>query len=250
MRTANVHIHHTPYYRLDAYKAGLEKCGYRVVTTRTARPSSSDVLLIWNRNPSHEALALQYEKAGATVLVTENGYIGDTKALAKWDHSGAGKWPVGADDRWGKLNIPLKPWREDGDFILVLPQRSIGRMGVAMPRNWEITVKTQLAAMTKRPIIVKAHPGKRKDIDTVESAIANAWACVTWASGAGLKSIIAGVPVFNAYPKWLGADAAYPLVDIEKPYLGDRLPMLKRMAWAQWSMDEIMSGEAFKCILQ
>jgi hypothetical protein len=72
---------------------------------------------------------------------------------------------------------------------------------------------------------------------------------VTWGSGAGIKSIVAGIPVFHEMPNWIGAPAAkLGLDDIEQPFLGDRQPMLNRLAWAQWDLDEIASGEAISWV--
>lgn len=248
-KTANILLHHSPYYRLHVFSQGLKAHGFRIIQDRNASPrGQSDVLLLWNRNRPHEQIAQRYEAAGATVLISENGYLGKTRALAKNHHSGAGTWHVGHADRWGTLGIDVKPWREDGEHILVLPQRSIGEMGVAMPRNWEQTIMPRLKAMTNRRIVLRKHPGKNPKVQ-IEDDLAGAWAAVTWASGAGLKAICAGIPVFHDYAKWIGGLAATTTFDIEHPYLGDRNTMFHRLAWAQWAWSEIESGEAFACLL-
>lgn len=245
---ANILLHHSPYYRLKVFSAGLVANGYRVIQDRNASPTKDDVLLIWNRNPPHEKIAQIYENAGATVIVTENGYLGQTKAIAKWHHAGAGDWNVGIEDRFSAIGIDVKPWRTEGDHILVLPQRSIGEKGVAMPRNWLNNILPRLSNATKRPIQVRKHPGKNCEIP-LEKDLEGAWAAVTWASGAGIKAICAGIPVFHDYGKWVGGPAASCTFDLENPYLGDRTKMLHRLAWAQWTWDEIESGEAFRCLL-
>ena len=58
-----------------------------------------------------------------------------------------------------------------------------------------------------------------------------------------------GIPVFHDYKNWVGAPAASCSMDLENPYLGDRSEMLHRLAWAQWTWDEIESGEAVKWLL-
>lgn len=248
MKTANILLHHSPYYRVHVFSEGLKKHGYRIIQDRNATPSTNDLLLLWNRNPPHELIAKKYENCNAKVLITENGFLGKSKALALNHHSGAGTWHVGNEDRWKALAIELKPWRKKGDHILVLPQRSIGELGVAMPRNWEMSILPKLKEATERPIRVRKHPGKNANIP-IEQDLDNAWAVVTWASGAGIKAICNGIPVFHQLSKWIGAQAATTTLDIENPWMGDRLPMLKRLAWAQWSWQEIESGEAFKCLL-
>lgn len=245
---ANIVLHQSAHYRREVFAAGLRRHGYIPINDRNRSPGPNDLLVIWNRNPQHERLAQAYEQAGAKVIVTENGYLGKTKALALNHHGGAGCWHVGDEDRFSQLGIELQPWRKDGDFVLVLPQRSIGEPGVAMPRNWERQVLDRLPRITKRPIRLRKHPGKYPET-TVEQDLKGAWAAVTWASGAGVKSIVAGVPVFHDLRKWIGAPAASGVWDIENPIMGNRMPMLHRLAWAQWTWDEIESGQAFGYLL-
>jgi len=248
MKVANILLHHSPHYRLQVFTAGLQTHGYRVVKDRNTQPDADDLLLIWNRSPGDERIAKKYEAAGATILVTENGYIGKTKALAKTHHAGAGEWYVGEHDRWAETGIPVSPWREDGDHLLILPQRSIGEIGVAMPRNWELLILNRLKRITNRPLHIRKHPGKNPT-KPLEDDLRNAWAAVTWASGAGIKAICAGIPVFHDLKDWIGAPAATCTYDIENPYLGDRSAMLHRLAWAQWTWEEIADGTAFKRLL-
>lgn len=251
MPVANILLHTSSHYRKHLYAEGLRRCGYQIANDKNHSPNAGDVLLLWNRSPAADKIARMYEKEGAHVLVTENGYVGKTKAIALGHHLGAGVWNVGKEDRWAQLEIELKPWRKDGDFILLLPQRGIGEPGIAMPRNWEETMKTRLQRVTKRPIRVRKHPGKDRDKGrTLEEDLRGAWCAVTWASGAGIKSIIDGIPVYHDLASWIGATAAKSEIDIENPFLGDRLPMLRRMAWAQWTHREIESGLPFKYLLE
>lgn len=252
-RTAVCLLRPEPPFRRDAFMDGLIRCGFRVTDDANHRARQSDVLVIWNRYGLKARLADQWEAAGATVLVAENGWIGRDQdgrqlyALCRSHHNGAGAWHVGETDRWSKLNIEVKPWRERGDHILVLPQRGFGHRFVAMPLWWPEQIVRRLKAVTKRPIRVRNHPGKSQSEPYDD--FRNCWAAVTWASGAGIKAIVAGIPVFYDFQKWIGADAAERNVErIEEPFLGDRLPMLRRLAWAQWSLAEISAGEPFACL--
>jgi len=77
------------------------------------------------------------------------------------------------------------------------------------------------------------------------------WAAVTWASGGAIKAICAGIPVFYEFEKWIGAPSArLGFGDLENPFLGDRGPMLHRLSWAQWNVDEIAKGEPFRWLLK
>jgi hypothetical protein len=80
--------------------------------------------------------------------------------------------------------------------------------------------------------------------------LADCFAAVTWGSGAAIKAIIAGVPVFHEFSRWIGAPAAkFGAANLEQPFVGDRLPMLRRLAYAQWSVAEIERGEPFALLL-
>lgn len=242
--SANLLLNRSQHYRTDAFREGLKKVGYTVISDRTHMPRDKDIVISWNRSTYLERVVSRYK----TAIITENGYLGKTKAMALTHHAGAGEWFIGDESRFPELDIELKPWRKDGEHILVLPQRSIGEPGVAMPRNWTTQVINRLKKLTDRPIIVRQHPGTDKS-RPVELDLENAWASVVWASGAGVKSIIAGVPVFYDFGKWIGSSAASCVWDIENPYLGDRLNMLHRLSWAQWTIDEIKKGIPFDYLL-
>jgi hypothetical protein len=230
------------HYRREVFNAGLSRAGYAVVGS-LPDPGPGDALLIWNRYGQHHAEATRFESAGATVLVAENGYLGkdfaggDWFALAKGHHNGAGQWPDGGPERWDSLGIEPAPWRTSGTDALVLPQRGIGEPGIAMPRSWP-------AGHYGR---VRPHPGMgvsrplANDLDRAKYA-------VTWGSGAALKALLYGVPVFHAFPKWIGAQAALPIDQLgsePKRDDADRLAMFRRLAHAMWTLDEIATGEPF-----
>lgn len=199
----------------------------------------------------------RFQAVGGIVVVTENGWIGKAPdggklfALCLDNHNGAGRWAVGGPERWARLNVGLKPWRQDGRHILVLGQRGFGPSGVGSPRDWAHAAAQRLTRLTKRPVRVRLHPGRNKEAGVpLEADLKDCWAVATWSSGAAIKAIASGVPVFHALRNWIGAPAAMPFgADLEKPFLGDRLPMFERLAWAQFDLNEIASGEPFKRLL-
>lgn len=253
MKRATLFLQNRPYYRQEIFRSGFQRLGYQIEPRPVSKPDKSDVLVLWNRMRHEDAIAQRYEDHGATVIIAENGYIGtDEKggkllALAKRQHNGAGEWRVGDPSRWA---TPLNAWRSDGDFILVLPQRGLGAQGVAMPYGWANTTIRLLRTMTSREVRLRAHPGGAKT--EPYDALNGAWAAVTWGSGAAIKALYAGVPVFYGLGSWIGAGASVhlkPGADLERPFLGDRLPMFQRLSWAQFSEEELRSGWAFDWLL-
>jgi hypothetical protein len=247
-------IKDTEPYAQPHFIAGLEACGFKVSTGYNYTPTRDDVLLTWNRSGARHQIAQSFEKVGAAVIVAENGWIGRTRtggkfyALCLGHHNGAGAWPDTGTDRWPLLNVDLAPWRESGKHVVVLCSRGIGEAGIAQPRDWPLRIVEDLKRVTSRNIRVRKHPGDSNA--SLADDLAGAHAVVTWASGAGIKAIAAGIPAFYGLKGWIGAAAAKRGVEeIENPFLGDRLPMFRRLAQAQWTADEIATGDPIKCLL-
>ena len=234
----------------------MKRLGYEVTTAPGDRPHYRDVVVLWNRHGQNDSIARRYEAAGAAVLVSENGYLRggpaykyETYALARDHHNGAGSWFEGDTNRLSAFGVDLKPWRTDGRHVLVLPQRGIGEPGVAMPRPWGDMTSRRLRGMTTRPVQLRRHPGRMPQ--PLEPDLRDCWAAVTWGSGAAIHAIIAGIPVYYDFPRWIGAPAGKPLADrLEEPFTGDRLPMLQRLVWAEFWPAEIATGESFARLLQ
>ncbi len=250
MAVATVMLRAGGTYKRPAFETGLRAAGYDLSDRHLRNPNLGDVLVLWNRTRGFEGVAALYEQQGATVLIVENGYLQagreKTFAMALGKHNGAGTWMPGHEPRFP---IETRPWRRTGRDILLLPQRGIGSPGVAMPRNWLTQTKRQIATMTDRPIRVRIHPGPADK--PLAPDLVDVWACVTWGSGAGIKAIQAGVPVFHDMPEWIGGFAARSLrqADIEKPFVGDRAEMLRQISWAMWRESEVASGAAFRHLL-
>lgn len=237
-------------------EATFRRLGYR--TASQPEPRQGNVLVLWNRYMRDEMFAKDYEGAGGTVLVVENGYLGrnfngsEWYAMARWQHNGAGEWPAGSRDRWQRLGVEVKDWRRRGREIVVLGTRHMGSNVTREPPNWAWHMTKVLKKRTARPVRLRTHPGPQAQCSTGDLVedLADAHCAVTWGSGAGIKALIAGVPVFHGLRQWIGGPAARTLdSDLEAPFLGDRMPMLERLASAMWRLDELENGEAFRCLL-
>lgn len=246
-----------PEFRFEAFASGLERNGFSIAREAKGSPKPDDVLVLWNRFPNREADARRYEAAGARVVIAENGYLGREWREAIWyslsigQHNGAGVWPAGAAERWDELGVELAPWREGGEEIVVLDQRGFGHINVRQPRGWAQNAAAALASSQKFPVRVRPHPGRRLDAIPLSDDLGKARCCVTWSSGAALKAVVMGIPVFHGFERWIGREAAARFqIPLGEAFKGDRLSMFRRLAWAFWRLDEIASGEAFRCLLR
>jgi hypothetical protein len=268
-------VRDVPHYRRDAILAGLKAIGFHV-GCQTLRPQPGDVLVTWNRYAHYESMAQAFERVGAAVIVAENGYLGATEnayakpyaasgdqlyTLSLGHHNGAGRWWVGHRGRWREQGISVKPWREDGEHILVLPQRGIGPDGVAMPPDWPERTLAWLRTMTIRPVRVRSHPGNEPAKKPLEADLEGCWCAVTWGSGAALKAMCAGVPAYSDFDRWIGFPGALPLSQIGRadPVRSHdgrqfdrdhaREVMLDRISWAQHEVAEIATGEPLRRLI-
>lgn len=250
----------SPHYRRDSFVAGLKRIGFTVDPARLERPEPGDVLVTWNLTGGLEAMAQRYKAAGARVLVAENAYLSPPDkpmyALSLGGHNGAGTFPAGGPERWQALGIQPKPWREGGKHILVCAQRGIGSREMASPHAWHQKMAEKLQTVTRRPIRVRNHPGNRASgAPSLAHDLRDAHACVIWASAAGVRALVEGVPVFYAAPHWICGHAAMRIKhahDLEQQLVSDadRLAALQRMAWGQWTPEEIATGEPLRRLLE
>lgn len=237
-----------PNYRRESFEVGLQAVGFDVVP-HLPDPHLGDVLVCWNRTGGNDERARQFEAAGATVVIVENGFLGKVWqgrkwfALARGHHSGAGEWSPAGPQRWDSWQVELAPWRE-GREVIVLEQRGIGEPGIASPPGWADKVQARYGGRIRR------HPGATVPAVSLADDLRDARCVLTWHSGAALLALLAGVPVFYGFPGWIGAGAARPLAEFDKgPAHGDRLATMQRLAWAMWTDTEIRSGEAFAHLL-
>lgn len=256
---AYIGIREQPHYRHDAFVAGLKAAGHDVMNGDPHNFDADTLWVSWHRYGRGHDLACAVEAAGGKVLIAENAYLkgrkdgGDYIALASRYHNDAEVIPEGSPERWAAMGIELKPWRTDGNHILVCPNRSFGTPGRIMPPYWADEVVERLRKLTKRPIRVRPHPGNNEPQKPLADDLAGAWACVVWSSSAGVKSLVAGAPVFQCAPNWIAtAASSLNLKMIEDPAMDDdrRLSAMQKVAAGQFTVNEIASGKVFDLLLR
>ena len=233
-----LNLRHAVPERWDAFSRGLERLGYSVVPGVTTRPGDRDILVTWNRVREGGTAAQAFEGRGLPVLVAENSTWGNDFAGRRWYtlartfHNTAGMFPVGGPERWDGLGVEFAPWRADGEAV-ILAQRGIGPVGVAMPQGWPEWASRRFGGR------IRHHPGTRAS-KPLDDDLAQCGRVVTWGSGAAVLALLRGVPVISEMPNWIGEQ--------DNTDAG-RVAMFRRLAWAQWQLAEIASGEPFKRLL-
>jgi hypothetical protein len=172
--------------------------------------------------------------------------------------------------RADSLGLVCKPWRSNGDFILICGQHDKSLQWQNMPvlATWAIdTIKT-IRMYSKRPIIFRPHPRcplpniehKFKNVhrqapkklngtyDNFDIGFDNVHATVSYSSNPGVHSIINGIPAFVGTSS-LAYDVANDidfLHDIENPMMPDRTQWLNDYAHTEYTLDEIAQGIPLK----
>lgn len=259
-------IRDAPWYRRGAFVAGLRAAGHEPLLREPDRFDRDTLLVIWNRYGRGHELALMTERGGGRVLVAENGYLGAGGSSPKFDvhpggpesyhyyalaegwHNGGGRWPAGGPERWDALKIEFQEWRRVDGHVLVCPNRSFGVAGRMMAPDWAEDCAKRLRKDTRREVRIRPHPGNDAPRRPLDEDLRGAWAVVIWSSNAGLHALTAGLPVLCKAPHWVAKGAA-AYGSIETLTVPDPLPELRRVAWAQWRLDEIETGEPFAHLL-
>lgn len=240
MPTAYLNLRNGVPERREAFVNGLQANGYSVTLGTTMRPKPGDILVTWNRIVEGRLAAEAFDSRKCKVIVTENATWGNNFAGRRWYtmardyHNVAGRFPVGSPDRWHALGVELKPFRESGD-VLILPSRGIGPQAYAMPRNWP-----SLAQKVFPQARIRLHPGRNVPARTLEQDIEGCPLIFTWGSGAAVIALMHGCKVWSDMPGWIAE---------QNNSEAGRLAMFERLAWAQWTLEEIDRGEAFRHLL-
>lgn len=251
------------HYRADAIEAGALALGMQHTRDTSIKPAPGDAIICWNLHRGQREIVERWAGAGASVIVMENGYIGADEsghqlyAMARDSHNGSGRWLIGGFERWEALNIPAAKYIDytRQGYTLVVGQRGIGSPTMRSPSNWH---QLQGAEAAQRywpgsPIRIREHPGRLVPAISLEDDLAGAARVLIWSSAVGVAAIVQGIPVYYAAPYWIGRPSAVPFDRLAIQYrtawpLETRFA-LRSVAWAQWTLAEIASGQALARLL-
>jgi hypothetical protein len=171
------------------------------------------------------------------------------------------------DENWNRMranyNMDLKPWREQGNHILVCMQRPMGwsMRGINL-MQWLETTLHQIRQYTDRPIILRWHPGDWKNFPKNENFhrynvtlspqerhitqdLINCWALICHNSTPSSVAVIEGIPAFiTDDPDYCQAGdvANTDFSRLENPVLPDREQWIHKLAQCHWSFEDLRSG--------
>lgn len=229
-----------------AMAAGLARHGIRsVVTHRAPQTGPGDTVICWGWRHGQE-----HFNRGARVLVMERGYIGDRfnwTSLA-WDGlNNRGQMPVVDDsgERFRRyFSHTMHSWNPKGAYTLICGQvpGDMSLQGRDLHRWYEQQAEHfdsvyfrphPLAHRREAPRPVRGAPELQGPLD---EALAGASLVITWNSNAGVDAILAGKPTHVE-------DCGGMAYGIDET---TREKWAHRLAWRQFTLEEITSGLAWE----
>jgi hypothetical protein len=175
------------------------------------------------------------------------------------------------NENWNNIrrdyNMDLKPWRTQGNHILITLQRPLGwsMRGVDLMYWLKRTLK-QVRENSDRPIVLRWHPGDWKAYPNykpmldkfgvtvspqdrhITQDLNNCWALICHNSTPSAVAPIEGIPAFitddPSYSQ--GGDIANTdFTLLENPNLPDREQWIRKLAQCHWSFEDVRSGRCW-----
>lgn len=150
-------------------------------------------------------------------------------------------------DRFEKFDVPVSPWRSDGDHILICP--SSQNLELLFNQHlWIQRTIDELRKYTKRPIKVRHKPrangrsGPMVATTPLADDLRDAWAVVTLCSVVGVEAATMGIPVFCHDSSPCAPIGNLSLASIEDPLMLNRESWLSNLAYYQYTEAEMRDG--------
>lgn len=258
MPKAYIHLPAHVQERRAAFINGFAKLDFIVHQEQPQAPiGPGDVAVIWNKfGRSRQSVEMAREGGGA-LIVTENGYCGKDRsgrqpyALALDGHNGSGRWYAPDDSRLKRLALPFKPFTQRDGYVLIADQRGLGSQQMRSPPDFSFAASNEISRRAHLPVRVRPHPGRHRPEQPLEADLKGARAVVVWSSNCATSALIEGIPTFFKAPAIVteGAAQHYHWTCFGEFHEDARQEAFARVAWAQWFLDEIDSGEAFQILL-
>jgi len=169
-----------------------------------------------------------------------DGHYRITRNGRQWQGDLDRLWP---DDRFRALRLDVSPWRE-GRNVLVAPLSAhVGRFLGIDTHRWLETVLREVQRHTDRPVFIK-----KKDEGDIRTVLRDCHVLVTFDSMSAMEALLFGVPVCVLDEQCALFPLSTRLAEIETPFRGERERLFHALAYQQWTLKEIESGEAWRAL--
>lgn len=181
-----------------------------------------------------------------------------------------------SDHNWNQIkqhyNIDLKPWRTNGQHLLITLQRPMGwSMRGQDLMTWLKNTVTLIRQHSDRPIKLRWHPGDWKNFSAYAATIRsmgltvssqethilqdlkNCWALICHNSTPSSVAVIQGIPAFiTDQPGYCqaGEMANTDFARLENPVMPDREFWIRKLAQCHWNFEDLKTGRCWSHMRQ
>lgn len=257
--------HHAKY--LKPLAKAMKKAGHDVAVRMNFVPGACDLVVFWGHGVRTQNLRDRQIAAGKDYLVAEAAVFGkqlDMISLGFNGCRGEAEYEIGPDPdaRLKMLGLEATPWiggdKKLGKKRVVFVVGQMGSDSIVAGVNQHQFFHDAIVAGGKKTIF-RQHPKggvlprikcKIHDGD-FDDMIKRASCVVTISSTAAVGAVLAGVPVIAVDPRSMAYDVAgHDLEDMKSPPMPDRDEWLRKLAFVQWTPDELADGAALDVIFQ
>ncbi len=168
-----------------------------------------------------------------TNVLDMNGYF--RIVYNNFIHDGSGNYP---DDRLKKLKLNFIEQKKTGE-VIILSEPSETMKNIYNAHNWVNETKNLVKKYSDRKIIVHNKFSKKP----LDELLKSAWSFISLQSTAGFKAMVNGVPAYFTEPSLKNINN---IEEMENPKINYKI--FNNLAYGQWTLGEIESGEAWNNI--
>lgn len=263
MRAAVYHSPRGMSGHVSAMLHGFQRHGIHTSTFSNMPEAGADLAVIWGWRVGRRLREAGFDKP---ILVMERGYIGDRMGIwtsLGWDGlNNRARFPEPQDEGqrfWSNHGGLAKEWERFDGYHLIAGQ-VLGDQSL-LTVNYLEWLKDTIDELDRMGVDVRFRPhpeavrrGQQFPVPsymvskgTLERDLSEAACVIAYNSNATVDAVLAGIPAITV-------DEGAMAWEITSHHVGqplvtpDRNEWFRRMAWTQWTLQEITSGEAWEVV--
>lgn len=220
---------------------------------KTQETEDFDIVVVLGLAGKAEEVRNAYVEKGIPVLVVDSGYILREQGYLQFGVCGLNWLPEEADhDRAKKIGLVAQNKISNGNYILIASQKPNDKQHGIDVEAWEKETIKNIQNFTNRQIKIRKHPDVQHSEITLSEDLKDCFCLITYNSTSAYEALMSGIPVICDEKAVYSDCCETNLENIEKPFFANkqkRQKLLDRVAYAQWKLSEIETGEPVKFLL-
>ena len=249
---------------LRAFADGVKASGDEVFVNPVEQYQDCDVAVVFGvlkyavpYSAYRGSIIERQKREGKPVIVIDTGYLRRDRhymvGLGGLNGRADFKNENSPSDRWDKLGLELKPYRETGKHVLVCSQIPWdASVQDHKHPEWMQWITETLPKYTDRPIIYRPHPKITPyQMPPIEEVLRDCWCLITFSGNSAVDALIAGIPAISCDE----GSMAWPICDksitvVASPSKPWREPWVHNLAYCQWNEEEMKEGLPWKHLIR